>query len=292
MFEEKHLKTLRNVKVKKEKKQADFDKIIKRSKQKVMDWPIFALIVGIVSITLFLIATTPHKNQTVTTSDDSQLIAVYTTNGKANPKSALQLHVDQVTNEETLAEIWQEYNQLQLTDKPKATTDVYSSYRFNFSDNTSKLYYLYIVRQTVYYEDASTGQYYKREDGSGIPLIQFDEPTTLHTVAFFSLFVLLIISYAYVDRQMRDTSDSKRKIPRHSHTGQSVLTLLFLLSLFILLFSIPNIHFMWIVGCSLAVSFINILIENKYGNNNWRKLLFLLFGLLVLAYFYSMFILY
>ncbi|MBD8033480.1 hypothetical protein [Solibacillus merdavium] len=291
MFEEKHLKTLRNIKVDEEKKQADFDKIIKRGKQKVVDWPIFALIVSIVSITLFLIATSPLDNQMATTTDDSQLIAVYTVNGNGNPKSALQLHVNRVTNEKALDEIWQVYNQLQITDKPDATSKVYASYRFNFSDNTSKLYYQYIVRQKIYYEDASTGQYYKREDGSGIPLIQYDQPTTLHTVAFFSLFVLLIGSFVYVDRQMRDKSDPKRKLPKHSHTGQSVLTLLFLLSLFILLFSIPNIHFMWIVGSSLAVAFINILIENKYGNNNWRKLSFLLFGLLVPTYLYLSFVL-
>ena len=291
MFEEKHLKTLRNIKVDEEKKQADFDKIIKRSKQKVVHWPIFAVIFGIVSITLFLIATMPHNNQIATTTDDSQLIAVYTVNGNGNPKSALQLHVNRVTNEKALDEIWKVYNQLQITDKPDATSVIYSSYRFNFSDDTSKLYYQHLDSRNIYYEDASTGQYYKLEDGSGIPLIQYDQPTTLHTVAFFSLFVLLIGSFVYVDRQMRDKSDPKRKLPKHSHTGQSVLTLLFLLSLFILLFSIPNIHFMWIVGSSLAVAFINILIENKYGNNNWRKLSFLLFGLLVPTYLYLSFVL-
>lgn len=292
MFEEKHLKTLRNIKVDEEKKQADLNKIIRRSKQKVVDWRIFALIVSIVSITIFLIATTPLDNQTATTTNDRQLIAVYTVNGKENPRSALQLHVNRVTNEKALDEIWKVYNQLKITDKPDATSVIYSSYRFNFSDDTSKLYYQYLDSRNIYYEDALTGQYYKLEDGSGIPLIQYDQPTAIHTVAFYSLFVLLIVSYAYVDRQLRDKTDTKRKLPRHSHTGQSVLTLLFLLSLFILLFSIPNMHFMWIVGGSLAVSIINILIENKYGNNKWRKLLFLLFGLLVPAYFYSMFILY
>ncbi|MEK4130467.1 hypothetical protein NYE67_12335 [Solibacillus sp. FSL W8-0474] len=291
MFEEKHLKTLRNIKVDEEKKQADLNKIIRRSKQKVVDWRIFALIVSIVGITMFLIATTPLDNQTATTTNDNQLISVYTVNGKGNPKSALQLHVNRVTNEKALDEIWKVYNQLQITDKPDATSVIYSSYRFNFSDDTSKLYYQHLDSRNIYYEDASTGQYYKLEDGSGIPLIQYDQPTTTHTVAFYSLFVLLIGSYAYADRQMRDKSDPKRKLPKHSHTGQSVLTLFYLLSLLILLFITPHIHFMWIIGSSLAVAGINILIENKYGKNNWRKLSFLLIGLLVPVYLYSIFIL-
>lgn len=287
MFEEKHFKSLQNIKVNQDKKHADYEQIVRRSKQKVVHWPIYAVTVSIICITFFLIATAPFSPEMETTAlDDKQLTAVYSANGKVNPKSAFQIGVELVTNEEVLLEIQHLYDQLQLTNPPNANSYIHATHRFNFADGTSKLYYLLLIGQTVYYEDASTGQFYKLEDGSGVPLIQYDQATTLHKIVFYSLFSLLIGSFLYVNRQLREQDDSKRKLPWHSHPSQSVMTLIFLVFPLVLIFSFSNIHFIWMVISGLSLAAVNIFLEIKYGQNTWRMLSFFIFGLLVPAYWY------
>lgn len=287
MFDEKRLKTLQNIKIGDEKKQADFEGIQNRHAQKGIHWQYYAVIVSIVCITLFLIATKPISIQIATSNQQSdQIIAVYEASGKANPKSVYQFGVNRVTNEEALRSIQQRYEELQPVEQPANLSNIMYTYRFNFNDGSSKLYYFYFARDDIYYERVGTGQFYKLADGSGIPLVQFDKLSKVQWSVFFTLLLFLLISSTFVDRQMREETDAKRKLPKHSHISQSIVMVLFILFLCFGIIFIKQLHFIWIAAASIMVALINVAIENQYGKNNWRKLSFIIWGLLIPTYFY------
>lgn len=270
-----------------DEKQADFEGIQNRHAQKGIHWQYYAVIVSIVCITLFLIAIKPIPVQVATTDQQNkQIIAVYETSGKANPKSVYQFFVNRVTNAEALKTIQQHYEQLQPVEQPANLSNIMYTYRFNFNDGSSKLYYFYFARDDIYYERVGTGQFYKLADGSGIPFVQFDQLSKVQWSVFFTLLLFLLISSTFVDRQMRDETDKKRKLPKHSHISQSIVMILFIFLLFFALIFIKQVHFIWIAAASIVVAFINVAIENKHGKNNWRKLSFIIWGLLIPIYFY------
>lgn len=279
MFDEKQLENLRSIKVTDDKKQADFEQITSKINKKPFHWQVPAVAFSMVLLLLFLVATMPMPSNTVNLSSDATISEILFHDGESDPKSVYFLMVERTVDREQLEHVQEGMKFFRQISKPSKIPKANKTYRISYNDGSYRVLNEYISGQKTYFKDAETGSYYELEEGKGFIYLASSKPSLSQYMLLGVVFVLLFGGNSYISKKMRVEGYPNRKLPMHSHTSQSLVTILYIL-VTLLLFIIPittNIllHIGWIYGFSIVMIFVNICIEKKHDNNGWRKLNFI-----------------
>ena len=290
MIDEKQLNNLQSIKIDEVEKQADFERIQRRINKKPFYWQVPAVAFSMVLLVLLLVATMPIQDKSINLSSDAYLTSILVRDGEGDPKSNYYLGVIQTVSEDELKSMQASLDNLQQIEKPPVKPKVTKSYRFTYSDGSNVVFYEYITANRIYVKDVHTGIYYEFTEGSGFISFKDTRYQTWQYVLLVIIFGLLFGGNMYIDKKMRVEEDPKRKLPMHSHYTQSIITICYIFVLFLFfgggMSSNANIHIAGIYLLGFVFAFINIIIEQKYDNNGWRKLRFVNISLMFPTYVY------
>ncbi|MCH7321832.1 hypothetical protein LZ480_07990 [Solibacillus sp. MA9] len=290
MLDEKQLNHLQSIKIDEVEKQADFERIQRRINKKPFHWQLPAVAFSIVLLVLLLVATMPIPDNTVNLSSDAYLTSILVRDGEGDPKSNYYLGVSQTMAEDELKTMQASLDTLQQIEEPPVKPKVSKSYRFTYSDGSNLVFYEYLTANRIYIKDVHKGLYYEFTEGSGFISFMNTRYQTWQYLLLVIIFVLLFGGNMYIDKKMRVEEDPKRKLPMHSHYMQSIMTICYIFVLFLFfvggMSSNANIHIAGIYLLGFVFAFINIIIEQKYDNNGWRKLRFVNISLMFPTYLY------
>lgn len=279
MFDEKQLENLQSIKVSDDKKQTDFEKMEQRLNKKPFYWQVPAVAFSMVLLLLFLVATMPTPRNTVNLSSDATISEILFHDGESDPKSVYYLMVERTVDREQIEHVQEVMKSFRQISKPSKIQKANKTYRISYNDGSYRVLNEYNSGQKTYFKDAETGNYYEIAEGKGYIYLVSTKSSIWQYVLLGVVFVLLFGCNAYIGKKMRVEGDPKRKLPMHSHTSQSLVTILYILVTFSF-FVIPVLsnvllHIGWIYGFSIVMIVVNIYIEKKHDNNGWRKLNFI-----------------
>lgn len=290
MFDEKQLRNLQKVNIDQVDKQTDFEQITRKINKKPFYWQVPAVAFSALFLLLFLLVTMPLPNNHVQLSSEPYITEILFHDGEGDPKSTYYLRVERTIDSEALQMIQNSVDSFTQIQQPPEKLIAHKAYRIKYSDGSYRVLNEYFSGQRAYFKDVQTENYYEREDGEAFIYLS-EKPMSGWQFILFGIIVgLLFGGNAYIDKKMRVEDDPQRKLPMHSHTTQSLVTLLYMLVtisfFFISILSTILLHIGWIYVFGIIMVLINIKIEQKYDNNSWRKLRFIYLVLMIPTYLF------
>lgn len=277
MNEKEPFKALRDIEIDRVKRAQDFDRIEQRVNQKVFHWQIPAVAFGIACIIFFLLVSMPVQDkQLVQSKDERQMVKTLSFAGDGEPNSRWQLGVNVKTDSESIEKMERLIDYLVPIEQPQGTREVVKSLKILYSDGSierwqeiqfSGKWTFYDVNQQQYFELPKDYYFY----ANFLMMYNWnDNSSSLFAILAFCIVIGLL--QTFIQKKIKQTTLEYGKDGAHSTYWQTVSVILVIILVGALFFSVELLHFL-VVVLLLFVSFlINVWLENKNGNNNWRKL--------------------
>lgn len=277
-MDKEHLKELGKIKLSEIDKERNFQKIEQRlEKQSMFNWKIPSLLIAIAAIALFLVLTEPWSPKQTVATEGPQIKEALITMGDFIPTSSWQRGVKKEKDTEVLAEYTELLEVLTLVEPIETKSTPYFTVKLIYEDGSNRVLQQYYLKEQPHFYERGSNRYYQlshadaaRFDSKLIDSYYDNDISLWWLVAIFGVVGMV----RYVNKKMSVQGESDRKLPRHSTYWQSIVSIGMVLIVGPILVFVPHVHFMILVGLIVLGYVVCILLEMKYGNNNWRKFSF------------------
>lgn len=287
---EELLKELSAIQPSQIERQRNFEKIEQRLvKTSKFNCKIPSLIIAMIAITLFLVMTETWIPQQTATTDANVMTKALITRDDFVPTTKWQRGVKEEKDKERLAHFSKFLDVLQPIQPIDQVAVPDYTVKFMYSDGTERILKQYIGQVQNYYYEPPTDSYFELAQADKQrynPM--FIETILVSNASLFWLVVLFVLVglHHYINKNMRVIGEPGRKLPRHSTYMQSPVVIVMIISVASMLFFIPHVHFFMPVAIIICGNLFCLVLEEKYGQNNWRKFSFVTDGCYAIVILY------
>ena len=191
------------------------------------------------------------------------------------PSSKWQWGVKVTKEEELLQRFNQLFENLQPVEEAVGTKESLRTLRIFYSDGTSEVWQDLSNWDGRVFYNVEQQQYYLLSEKSPTfwEFSSFDYSESSLNAGYWVIACILLLAFIerYLHKKIKVTSEYIDQEGPHSTIWQMVNMICMLILIIVLIFQVPLLNFQIIVFIILASLIINLLLENYYGKNSWRK---------------------
>ena len=244
--------------------------------EKEFHWKIPAIAVGIAGIiAFFLLSLLQQLKSPIYTMEERQIVTVLSASGEEAPFSRWQLGVKVTKEEEQLQRFNQLFENLQPVEEALGEKELRRTLRIFYSDGTSEVWQDLSNWDGWVFFSVEHQQYYLLSEKSPnfleFAFFEYWDPALSNGLWIMACILLLGFLQRYLHKKIKVTSENIDQEGPYSTKWQRVNMVCTLILIAVLIFKVPLLDFQIIVLIAFTSFILNILLENYYGKNSWRK---------------------